>query len=103
MTKVFRTAFHRNNLLGTPDLRIVWDVMLISEEGTRENADLHYGGSRREKTVFCSPLRRPPLNMVLMEISRSRLSNQKLSAKNMNLCRGVFCKFWGDFWVCLGK
>ena len=27
---------------------------------------------------------------------------QKLYAHPVNLCCGVFCEFWGDFWVYLG-
>ena len=34
----------------------------------------------------------PPLDMALMAIS----------AHLLNLCYAVFCKFMGDFWLCLG-
>ena len=43
----------------------------------------------------------PPLDMALMEISRSRFK-QKLNTDPANLCCGVFCEFLGDFWVYLG-
>ena len=48
----------------------------------------------------------PPLDMALMEISRSRFKFQwapeKLYHHPVNLCCGVFCEFLGDFWVYLG-
>ena len=46
----------------------------------------------------------PPLDMALMEImiSFTFQAIQKLYAHPVNLCCGVFCEFWGDFWVYLG-
>ena len=39
--------------------------------------------------------------MVLTQISRLRFKQSKLSAHNTYLCSGLFCKFFGDFWVYL--
>ena len=46
-----------------------------------------------------------PLNLGLMRISRSRFSQAfpKPSAHPTKLCLAVFCKFFGDFWGCLGR
>ena len=41
----------------------------------------------------------PPLDMALMEISRSRF---KQSKNPTIITCGVFCEFLGDFWVYLG-
>ena len=46
----------------------------------------------------------PPLNMAILNgnISFAFQAIQKLYADLINLCYGVFCKFLGDFWECLG-
>ena len=43
--------------------------------------------------------------MVWTQISRSRFkqSNKNLSAHRTYLRFGLFCNFFGDFWVCLRK
>ena len=43
--------------------------------------------------------------MGLMEICRSRFKQSKNSHEShlMNLCYAVFCKLFGDFWVCLER
>ena len=44
----------------------------------------------------------PPLNMALMEISRSHFKQSKNASRindYINLCYGVFCEFLGDFWA----